>query len=99
MRGPLLPPTVPGWRSRAERFDMAVLEAYEPIERQWQDRVSGLDVAVDEIPRISPKDPANIEWPPEVIADGPIALAHDERFGIWGGLSERERRRLKRGII
>ena len=27
------------------------------------------------------------------------ALAKDERFGIWGGLSERERRRLKRGII
>jgi WhiB family redox-sensing transcriptional regulator len=24
------------------------------------------------------------------------ALGHDERFGIWGGLSERERRRLKR---
>jgi len=24
------------------------------------------------------------------------ALAHDERFGIWGGLSERERRRLRR---
>ena len=24
-----------------------------------------------------------------------FALAHDERFGIWGGLSERERRRLK----
>ncbi|WP_454165480.1 WhiB family transcriptional regulator [Gordonia iterans] len=27
------------------------------------------------------------------------ALGNDERFGIWGGLSERERRRLKRGII
>jgi len=24
------------------------------------------------------------------------ALAHDERFGIWGGMSERERRRLRR---
>ena len=24
------------------------------------------------------------------------ALAQDERFGIWGGLSERERRKLKR---
>jgi WhiB family transcriptional regulator, redox-sensing transcriptional regulator len=24
------------------------------------------------------------------------ALGHDERFGIWGGLSERERRKLKR---
>ena len=27
------------------------------------------------------------------------ALEHDERFGIWGGLSERERRRLKRQAI
>lgn len=27
------------------------------------------------------------------------ALEHDERFGIWGGLSERERRRLKRSSI
>ncbi|WP_339121130.1 WhiB family transcriptional regulator [Pseudonocardia sp. D17] len=25
------------------------------------------------------------------------ALAQDERFGIWGGLSERERRPLRRG--
>ena len=24
------------------------------------------------------------------------AMAHDEKFGIWGGLSERERRRLRR---
>ena len=75
MRGPLLPTTVPGWRSRAERFDMAVLEAYEPIERRWQQRLSGLDVAVDEVPRISPKDPDSVAWPPEVVADGPIALA------------------------
>ncbi|MDH6242445.1 putative Zn-dependent protease with MMP-like domain [Mycobacterium sp. OTB74] len=75
MRGPLLPPTVPGWRSRAERFDMAVLEAYEPIERQWHSRLTGLDVAVDEIPRISPRDPDAVQWPPEVVADGPVALA------------------------
>lgn len=27
------------------------------------------------------------------------ALANDERFGIWGGLSERERRRLRRAAI
>ena len=26
------------------------------------------------------------------------ALANDERFGVWGGLSERERRRLKDAI-
>jgi predicted Zn-dependent protease with MMP-like domain len=75
MRGSLLPPSVPGWRSRAERFDMAVLEAYEPIERNWQDRLTDLDVAVDEIPRIAATEPDRLLWPPEVIADGPIPLA------------------------
>ena len=24
------------------------------------------------------------------------ALAHDERFGVWGGLSEKERERMRR---
>ena len=27
------------------------------------------------------------------------ALSNDERFGIWGGLSERERRRLRRRAV
>ena len=82
MRGPLLPPTVPGWRSRAERFDMAVLEAYEPIERRWHKRLAELDVAVDEIPRITPKDPDSVQWPAEVVADGPIALARLIAAGV-----------------
>lgn len=70
-----MPPTVPGWRTRAERFDMAVLEAYEPIEQRWKQRLTALDVAVDEIPRIAAKDPDSVQWPPEVVADGPIPLA------------------------
>ena len=28
-----------------------------------------------------------------------FALGNDERFGIWGGLSERERRRLKKHVV
>ena len=28
-----------------------------------------------------------------------FALRNDERFGIWGGLSERERRKLKRQVV
>ena len=33
----------------------------------------------------------------EVIADClAYALEHDERFGIWGGRSERERRQIKK---
>ena len=27
------------------------------------------------------------------------ALHNDERFGIWGGMSERERRKLKRRVV
>ena len=27
------------------------------------------------------------------------ALRHDERFGIWGGLSGRERRKLKKRAV
>jgi WhiB family redox-sensing transcriptional regulator len=27
------------------------------------------------------------------------ALEHDERFGIWGGLSERERRKFKKDVV
>ena len=27
------------------------------------------------------------------------ALMNDERFGIWGGLSERERRKLKKRVV
>jgi WhiB family redox-sensing transcriptional regulator len=27
------------------------------------------------------------------------ALEHDERYGIWGGMSERERRKLKKPAI
>jgi WhiB family redox-sensing transcriptional regulator len=42
----------------------------------------------------------------KICTQGPVraecleyALANDERFGIWGGLSERERRRLRRRAV
>jgi WhiB family redox-sensing transcriptional regulator len=53
-----------------------------PVEIQpWYERAACLD-----------KD-ADCFFPTECLE---YALANDERFGIWGGLSERERRRLKR---
>jgi len=74
MRGPLLPPTVPGMAHPGERFDMAVLEAYEPIERRWHERCPSSTWRSMRSPG-SRKDPESVQWPPEVIADGPIALA------------------------
>ena len=75
LRSPLLPQGVPAHNSRSDEFDAVALEAFAEIDAQWHDQIAGLDIAVDEIPRISPKDPESVQWPPEVVADGPIALA------------------------
>ena len=37
-------------------------------------------------------------WGPKRVRCLMWALKHDERFGIWGGLSERERRHFKKTV-
>ena len=37
-----------------------------------------------------------VEHDPASQGSAAAALANDERFGVWGGLSDRERRRLRR---
>lgn len=55
LRGPLLPPALPGWRTRADRFDDVVLGAVERLERRgFADRITGVEFAVEEVP---PSDP------------------------------------------
>ena len=79
-RGPLLPPTVPGWRSRAERFDMAVLEAYEPIERRWRQRLSELDV-----PYVAVGDRVNVRFdalPGRVVAGEVTEIATMSTYAL-----------------
>jgi predicted nuclease with RNAse H fold len=55
LRGPLLPPGAPGYRTRAERFDDLVLDVVEALERRWSGPLSGTEFAVEEVP---PSDPA-----------------------------------------
>ncbi|MEJ5919217.1 MULTISPECIES: metallopeptidase family protein [unclassified Corynebacterium] len=71
-RGPLLPSEVPRWRSRSEAFDQAVLDAYAPINARWNSRLTHLDVAIDNVPRMHLR-PDTI-FPDEIVADGPIPL-------------------------
>jgi WhiB family redox-sensing transcriptional regulator len=78
-------------------------EMFDNIEEQWQERA--LCAQTDPEAFFPEKGGSTREA--KRICQGcevrdeclDYALAHDERFGIWGGLSERERRRLKRGII
>lgn len=78
-------------------------DLFEAVEEQWQDRA--LCAQTDPEAFFPEKGGSTREA--KRICQGcevkseclEYALHNDERFGIWGGLSERERRRLKRGII
>lgn len=54
LRGPLLPTTLPGYRSRAERFDDHVLSAVERLERRWSAQLEGTEFAVEDVPPSQP---------------------------------------------
>lgn len=54
LRGPLLPPSLPAHRSRAERFDDLVLAAVERLERRWSRQLEGTEFAVEEVPPSAP---------------------------------------------
>lgn len=82
MRAPLLPPSVPAWNSRSDEFDAVALEAFADIDARWHDQIAGLDIAVDEIPRLLPRDPETVQWPDEVTADGAVPLARLMPAGI-----------------
>lgn len=69
----MLPPATPRSRSRRQRFDIAVLEAYAPIQQVFADQLEGLDVAVDTIPRMRLRADMSV-MPDEIIADGPVPL-------------------------
>lgn len=78
-------------------------DMFEEVEDQWQDRA--LCAQTDPEAFFPEKGGSTREA--KRICQGcevrseclEYALHKDERFGIWGGLSERERRRIKRGIV
>lgn len=82
LRSPLLPQTVPAWTSRADGFDAVVIEALADIDARWHAELANLNVAVDDVPRMLPRDPASVSWPPEVSADRAIPLARLLPAGI-----------------
>ena len=55
LRSPLLPHDLPGWRSRADRFDDLVLDVVEALEPRWAKDLDGVEFAVEDVP---PSDPA-----------------------------------------
>jgi len=54
MRGSLVPPDVPLYRTRRERFDDLVLLAVTQLEPRWEAELSAVEFAVEEIPPTEP---------------------------------------------
>ena len=79
LRGPLLPPTLPGWRTRAERFDELMLSVVQRLERHVGPELDGVEFAVEAVP---PSDPA----PWEV---GAVPLGRYFPANSAAGLSDR----------
>ena len=80
--------------------EMLILPATEPEEMSWQERALCAQTDLESFfPEKggSTRDAKKVCLTCEVQTEClEYALENDERFGIWGGLSERERRRLKR---
>lgn len=77
----MLPPQAPRHRTRRQNFDVAVLEAYAPIQHAFADQLAGLDVAVDTIPRMRLRADMTV-LPDEIIADGPVPLGRVIPAGV-----------------
>jgi predicted Zn-dependent protease with MMP-like domain len=54
LRGLLVPPEVPLYRSRSERFDDLVLLAVSQLEPRWEAELSAVEFGVEEIPPAEP---------------------------------------------
>ncbi|MEJ5997399.1 metallopeptidase family protein [Corynebacterium sp. H130] len=81
LRGPLLPHATPRFRSRAELFDAAVLEAYAPIANSYPEELANLDIAVDTVPRMR----LGVDYSlmtDEIVADGTVPLGRVIPAGI-----------------
>jgi predicted Zn-dependent protease with MMP-like domain len=50
LRGRLVPPGVPLYRSRSQQFDDLVLDAVARLEPRWESELSGVEFAVQEVP-------------------------------------------------
>lgn len=80
VRGPILPVAVPRYRTRSTDFDQAVLEAYAPLQNRFFEQLTGVDLAVDTIPRM--RLSSDMIIPDEIFADGPVPLGRVLQAGV-----------------
>lgn len=78
LRGPLLPPTMPGARTRAEQFDDVVVAVVERLESRLGAEIDGVEFAVEEVPPSAPApwERGSVPLGRYFPADGAAGLTH-----------------------
>ncbi len=95
----LVPPDLPLYRRRPERFDDLVVDVVEHLEPRWGADLARIEFAVEDVPLVygsSGADPTDA-FDDDVISDGDIPLARvirpdSEAPGSGAGPAERQRR-------
>jgi predicted Zn-dependent protease with MMP-like domain len=75
LRGPLVPPTVPLSKTRAEQFDELVLDAVEHLEARWEGALAQVEFAVEDVPYIEHTSAEEVVYGTDVVEDGNVPLA------------------------
>jgi predicted Zn-dependent protease with MMP-like domain len=78
LRGSLVPPDVPLHRTRGERFDDLVLLAVSQLEPRWENELSVIEFAVEEIPPAEP-DPDEADLVPLARLEQAVSTDDGER--------------------
>jgi predicted Zn-dependent protease with MMP-like domain len=81
LRGAIAPVGIPIARSSGDQFDELVLDAVEELERVWAKELAAVEFAVEDVPPAATTE-ADIEFNPEVVADGPVPLGRLYRGGV-----------------
>jgi hypothetical protein len=77
LRGSLVPPDVPLYRSRSDRFEDLVLLAVSQLEPRWEAELSGMAFSVEEIPPVIPDNDD-----PEPVPLARLEQAPDSQGGL-----------------
>ena len=90
-------------RRELSLLDLSAIPGSEETEESWQERAL---CAQTDPEAFFPEKGGSTREAKKVCVSCEVraecleyALSNDERFGIWGGLSERERRKLKRRAV
>ena len=89
LRGRLLPPGVPLYRTRSQQFDDMVLDAVARLEGRWETELTGVEFAVQEVPEANELTDDSVPLPLSRIVPGspesrdPVLAATPARIVVY----------------